>query len=115
MQQAPAQPPIEVTASEWAIVTAILRRYVSACPVWAFGSRAMRRAKPYSDLDLAIITPAPMSIALSAALAQDFADSDLPFKVDVVDWATTGEAFRKIIEQDRVVLRFLHDDNIGKG
>ena len=75
----------------------------------------MRRAKPYSDLDLAIITPAPMSIALSAALAQDFADSDLPFKVDVVDWATTGEAFRKIIERDRVVLRFLHDDNIGKG
>lgn len=105
MLSAPAQPPIELTASEWAMVAAILRRHVPAYPVWAFGSRARRSAKPYSDLDLAIITPEPMSLALSAALAEDFAESDLPFKVDVVDWATTSEAFRKIIERDKVVVQ----------
>ena len=105
MQPAPAEPPIDVSPSEWAMVAAILRRHVPACPVWAFGSRAARSAKPYSDLDLAIITQTPMSLALSAALADDFAESDLPFKVDVVDWATSSEAFRKIIERDRVVLQ----------
>jgi len=41
---------------------------------------------------------------LSSALAEDFAQSDLPWKVDVVDWATTSEGFRKIIEQDCVPL-----------
>ena len=105
MQPAPAEPPIDVSPSEWAMVAAILSRHVPACPVWAFGSRATRSAKPYSDLDLAIITQTPMSLALSAALADDFAESDLPFKVDVVDWATSSEAFRKIIERDRGVLQ----------
>ena len=109
MLPTPAEPPIDVSPNEWAMVAAILRRHVPACPVWAFGSRATRSAKPYSDLDLAIITPAPMSLALSAALTDDFAESDLPFKVDVVDWATSSEAFRKIIERDRVVLQ----DGVG--
>jgi type I restriction enzyme, S subunit len=42
----------------------------------------------------------------SAALADDFSESDLPFKVDVIDWAVTSMAFRKIIEKDKVVLHF---------
>ena len=109
MLPSPAEPPVDVSPSEWAMVAAILRHHVPACPVWAFGSRATRSAKPYSDLDLAIITQTPMSLALSAALADDFAESDLPFKVDVVDWATSSEAFRKIIERDRVVLQ----DGVG--
>jgi hypothetical protein len=32
------------------------------------------------------------------ALEDAFADSNLPFRVDVVDWAATSEAFRVIIE-----------------
>jgi type I restriction enzyme S subunit len=39
------------------------------------------------------------------AIAEDFSDSDLPWKVDVVDWATTAESFRKIIERDKVVVQ----------
>jgi len=31
-----------------------------------------------------------------------FASSGLPIRVDVVDWAATSEAFRKIIERDKV-------------
>ena len=38
------------------------------------------------------------------ALAEAFAESDLPWKVDIVDWATTSESFRKIIQQHRVVV-----------
>src|SRR5690606_14938031 len=62
-------------------------------------------AKPYSDLDLAIITDKPLSLAVSAALADDFSESDLPWKVDVVDWTTISASFREIIERDKVVVQ----------
>jgi hypothetical protein len=40
-----------------------------------------------------------------AALVEDFAESDLPWKVDIVDWALTGAPFRSIIERDRVLVQ----------
>lgn len=66
------------------------------------------KAKPFSDLDLAVIAEQPLSLAVSAGLSEDFSNSDLPWKVDVVDWATTGESFRQIIERDKVVLQEGH-------
>lgn len=99
------QPPIDVRADHWEIVRRILQRHVPRYEVWAFGSRAKWTAKPYSDLDLAVITDQPLSLAVSAALVDDFSESDLPWRVDVVDWATTSESFRKIIERDKVVLQ----------
>ena len=98
-------PPIDITAPNWEIVRLILGRHVPATEVWAFGSRATWTAKEYSDLDLAVIGDEPLGLTVSAALADDFAKSDLPFKVDVVDWATTSESFRKIIQRDRVVVQ----------
>jgi len=100
-----AMPPIALTPRDWEIVRSILARHVPQYEVWAFGSRARRTAKPFSDLDLAIITDRPMSLSLSAAIADDFAESDLPIKVDVVDWATASEAFRRIIESGKVVVQ----------
>jgi len=98
-------PPIDIKPDHWRIVQAILQRHVSQYDVWAFGSRARRAAKPYSDLDLAIIADQPLPLAVRAALADHFSESDLPWKVDVVDWATTSEAFRRIIEMEKVVVR----------
>ncbi|MCC5091248.1 restriction endonuclease subunit S [Xanthomonas campestris] len=98
-------PNIDIRPDHWQIVRDILRKHVPQYAVWAFGSRAKWLAKQYSDLDLAIITDQPLSLAVSAALADDFSESDLPWKVDVVDWATTGEPFRRIIEKDRVIVQ----------
>ncbi len=69
------------------------------------GSRTKGTAKHYSDLDLAVISDHALSLAVSAALDDEFTESDLPWKVDVVDWATTSEPFRKIIKQQRVVVQ----------
>ena len=52
-----------------------------------------------------MITDTPLSLKVSGALAEDFSESDLPWKVDVVDWATTSETFRRIIEKDKVVVQ----------
>lgn len=100
-----AEPRLDMKPEHWAIVRGILQQHATGHEVWAFGSRAKGTAKPYSDLDLAIITTEPLSLAQGAALADAFADSELPWRVDLVDWACTDEAFRKIIERDRVAVQ----------
>lgn len=98
-------PLVDVRPDHWAIVQGTLQKHVPQCEVWAFGSRAKWTAKPYSDLDLAVICDQPLSLAASAALAHDLSESDLPWKVDIVDWATTSESFRSIIARDKVVVQ----------
>ena len=101
----PETPLIDIRPDHLRMVNDILQRHVPQYEVWAFGSRAKRTAKPHSDLDLCIVSDIPLSFTVLGALADAFSDSDLPWKVDVVDWATTSESFRKIIEQDKVVVQ----------
>ncbi len=98
-------PPIDVRPDLWAIVRDILHRQVPGYEVWAFGSRATGNAKRYSDLDLAVISETALPLAVQAALEEAFSESDLPWRVDVLDWATTSPAFRAIILRDKVVLQ----------
>lgn len=97
--------PIDISCKHWEIIRDILRQHVPEYEVWAFGSRAKGAAKPYSDLDLAIITNQALSLAISTAIENEFTESDLPWKVDIVDWATTSASFRKIIEQQKVIVQ----------
>lgn len=99
------RPPIAIRLDLWIIVRDILRKHVPDKEVWAFGSRVTGTLKPYSDLDLAVISDAPLPPAISASLTDDFSESDLPWRVDVVDWATTSPAFKAIIARDKVVLQ----------
>ena len=95
-------PPIDIRPDHWVIVRDILRARMPGCEVWAFGSRAKGKAKPWSDLDLAIVAERPFPALMIAALAEDFADSDLPWKVDVVDRAAARPSFQAIIDRDKV-------------
>ena len=69
-----------------------------------FGSRATGGAQRYSDLDLAIDAGRRLTLDELAILGEAFGDSDLPFKVDVVDWHSISEAFRDRIGAGRVAL-----------
>ena len=90
---------------ELKIVKRLLEDHVPGREVWAFGSRVHgRRLKPFSDLDLAVIGDVPLSLDAYTSLKHAFTESDLPFRVDVVDWATTAPKFRAIIEKDHIVL-----------
>ena len=84
----------------------ILAHYVPEYETWAFGSRVHgRNLKPFSDLDLAILTDKPLAPARYAALEEAFSESDLPFKVDIVDWATTNDSFRTLIETEHSIVQ----------
>ncbi len=96
---------IDIRPDHLQIVQDILKKHVPEHEVWAFGSRVKWTAKQYSDLDLCVISDKPLDFGLMSDLKDAFSESDLPWKVDVVDWATTSVSFRKIIEGERVVMK----------
>ncbi len=90
---------LDLAPEQLAEVRRILRLHVPGRTVRAFGSRVQGNAKQFSDLDLVIMGETALDSRQLAALKDAFAESNLPFRVDVVEWATTGEAFRRIMEQ----------------
>jgi predicted nucleotidyltransferase len=96
---------IDIQPHDLEAVIAILRRRVPDRLVRAFGSRATGKAKPFSDLDLAVMGEVPLPTEVLARLADDFDESSLPFKVDVVDWASASDTFRRIIDRQAVEIK----------
>jgi type I restriction enzyme S subunit len=42
---------------------------------------------------------------VQARINDAFAESDLPWRVDLLDWAATSDAFRDVVERDYVVVQ----------
>ena len=51
------------------------------------------------------MTAEPLDIIRMGDLLEAFVQSDLPFQVDIVDWALTSESFRNIIEGGCIVVQ----------
>jgi len=96
---------IDLRSKDLDVVKGILARHVPECEVWAFGSRVNGRAKAHSDLDLSIVSERPLSPKTLALLEDDFTESDLPFRVDVLDWSSTSEGFREIILEAHEIIQ----------
>lgn len=96
---------LQISEQELNIVKSILAEYLPNIPVWAFGSRVKGNNGRYSDLDLALLTETPLDFVQLAKLEQAFSDSDLVWKVDLLDWATTSESFKKIVVENYVVIQ----------
>ena len=96
---------IDLNPNHLATVERILTEHVPECEVRAFGSRATWTSKDYSDLDLAIVGSGPLDRNTLGRLKEAFEDSDLPIRVDVLDWRSISESFRKVIERDYVILQ----------
>ena len=97
--------PVDIRPDHMRTVLEVLNRLIPDREVWAFGSRATWTARDTSDLDLAVIGNAPLDFRTLAALRDAFSESNIPYKVDVVDWATISETFREIIRKDKVVIQ----------
>ena len=108
-------PGVDLRPDHWAIVCSILRQHVPDREVLAFGSRATWTAKDYSDLDLAILGDEPLTRDATSALAEGFGESDLPFKVDVVDWAKIDNIFRNIVRRDGVAVQVPRETSKATG
>lgn len=76
----------------------------SGARVSVFGSRATGRGlKPHSDLDLLIDGPGELPLAAIADLREAFAESDLPFSVDLLERSDASAEFLSRIETEGMV------------
>jgi type I restriction enzyme S subunit len=81
----------------------ILNLHLPPCAtVWIFGSRAKKALKKFSDLDLAVYAKSKLDFSILASLQHDFSESDLPYKVDIIDLNNIEENFRDKIKSDLV-------------
>jgi type I restriction enzyme S subunit len=90
---------LDIEPRHLAEVRRILKLHAGGLEVRAFGSRVRGGAKPYSDLDLAVMTTDPLPIQVKVRLESALAESDLPFKVDVLYWDETSDTFHRLIEE----------------
>jgi len=76
---------LDLTPKQLAIVRTLLARRVPDREVRAFGSRVTGRAWRYSDLDLVVMGSERLPDITLARLRADLEDSDLPFRVDLIE------------------------------
>ena len=89
---------VDLKPHELEVVRNILNRFVPEAEIIVFGSRIHGTAKPWSDLDLAIKAKSALDWKLLEDIKEAFQESELPFRVDVLDWNDITEMFRKVIE-----------------
>lgn len=88
---------IDISEKNLKIVLDILKQFVPNSEVRVFGSRYKMTAKKYSDLDLVILEKEKIDWRIIEDIKEAFQESDLTFRVDVIDWNNIEEYFRKII------------------
>lgn len=96
---------IDVAPHQLEIIQKLLAHHVPECEVRAFGSRVKWTAKDYSDLDIAIAGTGKLPEGKLADLREAFTESELPFRVDVIDWFLINKSFQKIIEERYEVIQ----------
>ncbi len=89
---------IAVSPKELEMILGILREHAPGSEVRAFGSRYKKTNTDRSDLDLAIVGQSKLSLATLGALRDAFEESDLPYRVDVLDYHAVSDEFREVID-----------------
>lgn len=93
---------LDLSPAQADIVRAILRKHVPGSRALAYGSRAQGKARATSDLDLALVAAHPIPFSTLGVLVEEFAESDLPFRVDVVDLASVQPDFKALVQAQGV-------------
>jgi predicted nucleotidyltransferase len=94
-----------MSVTELTLVQSILNTWLPTREVRMFGSRARGKPKPYSDLDLVIMGDTPLPLSTLGQLQDAFANRDLPWRVDVVDWASTAPEFQSHIADHSINIK----------
>ena len=95
---------LNITPEQREMLLAILRRFIPAVEVWAYGSRLNGTARTNSDIDLVVFTT-PEQRHLVSELKEALDESNIPFIVDLHVWDEVPGHFHEIIRKKFVVLR----------
>lgn len=92
---------IDITPEQRQLVCSIFATHLPDTEVWAYGSRVHWNATPSSDLDLVAFCSDKSGLA---NCRDAFAESSLPFRVDLFLWDEIPENFQDRIKQEYAVL-----------
>ena len=81
-------------------ITSTIHQYLpDTTKIYLFGSCAMGTNKPNSDIDILLDTGNPIDLTIISKINNDFEESDLPYRIDLVDSALTSSNFKKVTEK----------------
>ena len=86
-------------------IQAIIQHHAPDCRIRVFGSRATGKSGKFSDLDLAIEGSKELDLRTMVKMKNAFRESNLPFKVDVLDWLAISGDFREQINQECITIQ----------
>jgi predicted nucleotidyltransferase len=81
-----------------------IERHIPKATVWAFGSRVTGQHRPASDLDLAVHCDKETARTDLPRLNEALIESDLPFKVQLLDFDRLPENMQATIKTKYAVL-----------
>jgi predicted nucleotidyltransferase len=95
---------VALSAEHLRIVLQEIERHIPTATVWAFGSRVKGSHRPQSDLDLAILCDKDTARANLPQFNEALDESDLPFRVQTLDFHRLPQNMQDNIRQSFVVL-----------
>lgn len=81
-----------------------IKIHIPSAAVWAFGSRIKGSHHPASDLDLAVLCDKETAKKAMPKLNEALVESNLPFKVQLLDFHRLPENMQENIKKHYVVL-----------
>jgi len=87
---------VDISPRDKEILFPLLASFLPHTHVWAHGSRVSGGAMPWSDLDLVVFTETKQKHKLSL-LREAFEESNLSFRVEVLEWDSLPDTFKKNI------------------
>jgi len=95
---------LALTAAQRTLLRRVVQATLPGARVAVFGSRATGRARPFSDVDLLVLDPSPLTWQQRTALVDALEASELPFRVDVVEAAAVPADILERIRGEAVLL-----------
>lgn len=90
-----------------AMLRALLQQHLPQAEVWAYGSRVNGNGHDASDLDLVVRQPNDLKQETPelGETQEAMSESNLPIRVEIIDWARLPSSFHREIEQAYVVVQ----------
>ena len=98
---------LDMQPQHLALLRELLHQHLPQTEVWAYGSRVNGDGHEASDLDLVVRQPADLKQETPQMweMKEALVESNLPIRVDVVDWAHIPASFHREIERAYVVVQ----------
>jgi predicted nucleotidyltransferase len=93
---------VDISNDEKQLILKALNAYFPGAKFYVFGSRTKGTAKKYSDLDIAIDGGQPLDLVKIGGLNEHFAESPLPFIVDISDFHRMDQKFQNLVLDDNI-------------